>query len=266
MTNDVKNYMDWQREDSPSGSSLWTMYERHLQCYLFLKEIERQVNSHNVMCLRGSPGVVNPALATSIAARLRNKNRHLIPLQSDRNQPVIVTTDALWRTVTCGLACLNPSVRQHVQRLWDITWGMCSTPSWSIQLSSWFAHSLDVQVPPEAIPWSRCLVINEPYQVQPRVCASIVCFISVLILIGPRRRLKYHHQGDLHASVVRCEVSWPVPRVIDPRSSSQISYAFQQLTRQQMHQPKTLSGSKAFNFLVALSTVYNNSWAIDWSK
>jgi len=93
------------------------MNERHPQCYLFLKEIERQVNSHNVMCLRGSPGVGNPALATSIAARLRNQNRHLILLQSDRNQSVIVTTDAPWRTVTCGLACLNPSVRQHVQHL-----------------------------------------------------------------------------------------------------------------------------------------------------
>ena len=84
------------------------MNERHLQCYLFLKEIERQVNGHNVMCLRGSPGVGNSALATSIAARLRNQNRHLILLQYDRNQSAIVTTDALWRTVTCGLAYLNP--------------------------------------------------------------------------------------------------------------------------------------------------------------
>jgi len=70
-----------------------------------------------VTWLRGSPGAGNSALATSITARLRKQNRHLIPLQSDRNQPVIVTTDALWRTVPCGLACLNPSVRQHVQHL-----------------------------------------------------------------------------------------------------------------------------------------------------
>jgi len=83
-----------------------------------LKEIEGQVknvNSHNVIWLRWSPGVGNSALVTSIVARLQNQNRYVISLQSDRTQSAIVTTDALLRTVTCGLACLNLSVRRHVQ-------------------------------------------------------------------------------------------------------------------------------------------------------
>jgi len=68
----------------------------------------KNVNGYNVTWLRGSPGVGNSALATSIAARLQNQNQHVISLQSDHNQSAIITAGAFLHTVTCSLACLNP--------------------------------------------------------------------------------------------------------------------------------------------------------------
>ena len=82
-----------------------------------LQEIENGIESvdgHNVIWIRGSPGVGKSALAASIAARLQEQDRHVIPFRFDRTQSATITTDALWRVVALGLARLYPSVRQHI--------------------------------------------------------------------------------------------------------------------------------------------------------
>ena len=82
-----------------------------------LQEIENEIKSvddHNVIWIRGSPGVGKSALAASIAARLREQDRHVISFRFDRTQSATITTDALWRVVALGLARLYPSVRQHI--------------------------------------------------------------------------------------------------------------------------------------------------------
>jgi len=82
-----------------------------------LQEIENEiqnVNGHNVIWIRGSPGVGKSALAASIAAQLRVQDRHVIPFRFDRTQSTTITTDALWHVVALGLARLYPSVHQHI--------------------------------------------------------------------------------------------------------------------------------------------------------
>ena len=82
-----------------------------------LQEIENEIQSidgHNVIWIRGSPGVGKSALAASIVARLRAQDRHFITFRFDRTQSATITTDALWRIVALGLARLYPSVRQHI--------------------------------------------------------------------------------------------------------------------------------------------------------
>jgi len=81
-----------------------------------LQEIEdeiKNINAPNVIWIRGSPGVGKSALAASIANRLEDQKRHVIPFRFDRTQTTL-TTNALWRTVACDLACLFPSFRQHL--------------------------------------------------------------------------------------------------------------------------------------------------------
>jgi len=85
-----------------------------------LQEIENEIQSvdgHNVIWIRGSPGVGKSALATSITARLQGQDRHVISFRFDRTQSTTITTDALWRVVALGLARLYPSVRQHILNL-----------------------------------------------------------------------------------------------------------------------------------------------------
>jgi len=82
-----------------------------------LQEIENEiqnVDGHNVIWIRGSPGVGKSALAASIAARLQEQDRHVILFRFDRTKSTTITTDALWRVVALGLARLYPSVRQHI--------------------------------------------------------------------------------------------------------------------------------------------------------
>ena len=82
-----------------------------------LQEIENEiqnVDAHNVIWIRGSPGVGKSALAASIAARLQEQDRHVILFRFDRTQSATITTDVLWRIVALGLARLYPSVRQHI--------------------------------------------------------------------------------------------------------------------------------------------------------
>jgi len=83
-----------------------------------LQEIENEiknVDGPNVIWIRGSPGVGKSALAASIANRLEDQKRHVIPFRFDRTDSTI-TTSALWRTVACDLARLYPSLRQHLAR------------------------------------------------------------------------------------------------------------------------------------------------------
>ena len=85
-----------------------------------LQEIENEiqsVDSHNVIWIRGSPGVGKSALAASITARLQGQDRHVISFRFDRTQSTTITTDAFWRVVALGLARLYPSVRQHILNL-----------------------------------------------------------------------------------------------------------------------------------------------------
>jgi len=85
-----------------------------------LQEIENEIQSidgHNVIWIRGSPGVGKSALAASIVAGLRAQDRHFITFRFDRTQSATITTDALWCVVALGLARLYPSVRQHILKI-----------------------------------------------------------------------------------------------------------------------------------------------------
>jgi len=81
-----------------------------------LQEIENEiknVDGPNVIWIRGSPGVGKSALAASVANRIVDQKRHVVPFRFDRTQ-ITLTTNALWRTVACDLARLFPSLRQHI--------------------------------------------------------------------------------------------------------------------------------------------------------
>ena len=85
-----------------------------------LQEIENKIKSvdcPNVIWIRGSPGVGKSALAASVAAQLREQDRHVISFRFDRTRSTTITTDALWRIVALGHARLYPSVRQHILNL-----------------------------------------------------------------------------------------------------------------------------------------------------
>ena len=85
-----------------------------------LQEIENEIQSvdgHNVIWIRGSPGVGKSALAASITSRLQEQDRHVISFRFDRIQSTTITTDALWRVVALGLARLYLSVRRHILNL-----------------------------------------------------------------------------------------------------------------------------------------------------
>jgi len=84
-----------------------------------LQEIENKVKSadgHNVIWIRGSPGVGKSALAASISTRLEGKGLHVISFRFDRTQSTTITTDALWRVVACDLVRQYPSLCQHLVR------------------------------------------------------------------------------------------------------------------------------------------------------
>jgi len=82
-----------------------------------LQEIENGIESvdrHNVIWIRESPGVGKSALAASITAWLQKQDRHIILFRFDRTKSATITTDALWCVIALGLACLYPSVCQHI--------------------------------------------------------------------------------------------------------------------------------------------------------
>ena len=82
-----------------------------------LQAIESEVKNaggHNMIWIRGTPGVGKSALAASILIRLQDQDRHVISFRFDRTQSTTITTDALWRVVACDLARLYPSFRQYL--------------------------------------------------------------------------------------------------------------------------------------------------------
>ena len=82
-----------------------------------LQQIEtgiKNTDGHNVIWIRGSPGVGKSALAASITKRLQDQNQHVIWFRFDRTQSTTITTEALWRVVACGLAYQYPSLRQQL--------------------------------------------------------------------------------------------------------------------------------------------------------
>ena len=82
-----------------------------------LQRIEDEINKvgdHNIIWIRGSPGVGKSALAASISTRLRDQGRRVIPFRFDRTESTRITTEALWRVVACDLARWYPSLRQHL--------------------------------------------------------------------------------------------------------------------------------------------------------
>ena len=82
-----------------------------------LKKIETEIkntDSHNVIWIRGSPGVGKSALASSITRRLQSQKQHVIWFRFDRTQSTTITTEALWRVVACNLARQYPSLRQQL--------------------------------------------------------------------------------------------------------------------------------------------------------
>jgi len=84
-----------------------------------LRKIEDAVNKvdgHNVIWIRGSPGVGKSALAASISTRLQDQGRRIIPFRFDRTHSTRITTEALWRVVACDLAHWYPSLRQHLAK------------------------------------------------------------------------------------------------------------------------------------------------------
>ena len=82
-----------------------------------LQKIEdeiKNVNGPNMIWIRGSPGVGKSALAASIAIRLEDQKRRVIPFRFDRTESTTITTNALWRAVACDLARFYPSLRPHL--------------------------------------------------------------------------------------------------------------------------------------------------------
>ena len=82
-----------------------------------LQRIEiNKVGEHNVIWIRGSPGVGKSALAASISTQLTDQGRRVISFRFDSTESTRITTEALWRVVACDLARWYPSLRQHLAK------------------------------------------------------------------------------------------------------------------------------------------------------
>jgi len=84
---------------------------------IILQEIESKVKSadgHNVIWIKGSPGVGKSALAASISTRLEDQGRHVISFRFDRTRSTEITTEALWRIIASDLVFQYPSLHQHL--------------------------------------------------------------------------------------------------------------------------------------------------------
>ena len=86
---------------------------------VILQRIEDEINKvgdHNVIWIRGSPGVGKSALAASISTQLTDQGRRVISFRFDRTESTRINTEALWRIVACDLARWYPSLRQHLAK------------------------------------------------------------------------------------------------------------------------------------------------------
>jgi len=95
-----------------------------------LQEIEDAVNKvdgHNIIWIRGSPGVGKSALVASISTWLQDQGRRVIPFCFDRTKSTKITTEALWHVVACDLARWYPALRQHLAKGIEV-WGQ---PKWT---------------------------------------------------------------------------------------------------------------------------------------
>ena len=82
-----------------------------------LQQIETEIKNtdgHNVIWIRGSPGVGKSVLAASITTQLRKQKRRVTWFRFDRTESTKITANALWRIVAHDLACWYPSIRQHI--------------------------------------------------------------------------------------------------------------------------------------------------------
>jgi len=72
-----------------------------------LQQIETKIkrtDGHNVIWIRGFPGVGKLALAASITTQLQNQKRHVTWFQFDCTESTMITTNVLWHVIACDLA------------------------------------------------------------------------------------------------------------------------------------------------------------------
>ena len=82
-----------------------------------LQQIEtgiKRTDGHNVIWIKGSPGVGKSALAASITSQLQYQKQHVTWFRFDRTESTTITTNALWRVVARDLARWYPSIRQQL--------------------------------------------------------------------------------------------------------------------------------------------------------
>ena len=104
-----------------------------------LQQIETEIkstNGHNMILIKGSPGVGKSALAASIMSRLQDQKRHVIWFRFNRTQSTTITTGALWRVIARGLARWYSSFHRQLAQgnenlvhLTLITFSRCSSRS-----------------------------------------------------------------------------------------------------------------------------------------
>ena len=79
----------------------------------------KNAGGHNMIWIRGSPGVGKSALVASISTQPQDRNRHVISFWFDRAQSTTITTDSLWGVVACDLSRLYPSFHRHLVKHFD---------------------------------------------------------------------------------------------------------------------------------------------------
>ncbi|KAJ3575778.1 hypothetical protein NP233_g867 [Leucocoprinus birnbaumii] len=87
-----------------------------------LDEVDaRIINSenHNIIWIKGFPGVGKSAVASTIISRLQERGQLLSCFVFDRARPTVTTTRALWRQVAWDFARLFPPTRKALLRCID---------------------------------------------------------------------------------------------------------------------------------------------------
>ncbi|KAJ3575772.1 hypothetical protein NP233_g870 [Leucocoprinus birnbaumii] len=87
-----------------------------------LNEVDARIHEsgdHNIIWIRGFPGVGKSALASTIISRLHERGQLLSYFVFDRGRPTVTTTRALWGRVAWDFARLFPLTRQSLLRRID---------------------------------------------------------------------------------------------------------------------------------------------------